>query len=53
LTEGGESQKMRGVDLIQRIATDEGGGHSVFYIMGQDVVAGPTQGFGAAFGRCY
>jgi hypothetical protein len=37
-------------DLIHSIATGAGGGHSVFYNMGQGVVAGPTQGFGAAFG---
>ena len=38
-------------DLIHSFATGEGGGHSVFYNMGQGVVAGPTQGFGAAFGK--
>jgi hypothetical protein len=38
-------------DLIQSIATGEGGGHSVFYNMAQGVVAGPTQGFGSAFGK--
>jgi hypothetical protein len=37
-------------DLIHSVATGEGGGHSVFYNMGQSVVAGPTQGFGAIFG---
>ncbi len=37
-------------DLIHSFATGEGGGHSVFYNMGQSVIAGPTQGFGAAFG---
>lgn len=37
-------------DLIHSVATGEGGGHSVFYNMGQSIVAGPTQGFGAAFG---
>jgi hypothetical protein len=37
-------------DLIQSLGSGEGGGHSVFYNMGQGVVAGPTQGFGAAFG---
>jgi hypothetical protein len=37
-------------DLVHSIATGEGGGHSVFYNMGQGVIAGPTQGFGAAFG---
>jgi hypothetical protein len=37
-------------DLIHSFATGEGGGHSVFYNMGQGVIAGPTQGFGAAFG---
>jgi RHS repeat-associated protein len=38
-------------DLVQSFATGEGGGHSVFYNMGQGIVAGPTQGFGAAFGN--
>jgi hypothetical protein len=38
-------------DLIQSFATGEGGGHSVFYNMAQGVIAGPTQGFGAAFGK--
>ncbi len=38
-------------DLVTSIATGEGGGHSVFYNMGQGVVAGPTLGFGAAFGK--
>ncbi len=37
-------------DLIHSFATGEGGGHSVFYNMGEGVVAGPTQGFGAVFG---
>ena len=37
-------------DLIQSFGSGEGGGHSVFYNMGQGVVAGPTQRFGAAFG---
>ena len=38
-------------DLIQSIATGEGGGHSVFCNMAQGVVAGPTQGFGSMFGK--
>ena len=38
-------------DLVQSIATGEGGGNSVFYNMAQGVVAGPTQGFGSAFGN--
>ena len=38
-------------DLIHSFATGEGGGHSVFYNMGQGVAAGPTQGFGAALGK--
>jgi RHS repeat-associated protein len=38
-------------DLVQSIATGEGGGHSAFYNMGQGVVAGPTLGFGAALGK--
>ena len=38
-------------DLITSIATGEGGGHNVFYNMGQGVAAGPTLGFGAAFGK--
>jgi hypothetical protein len=38
------------IDLGSSLITGEGGGHSVFYNMGQGVVAGPTQGFGAAFG---
>ncbi|HEV2201114.1 MAG TPA: RHS repeat-associated core domain-containing protein, partial [Bryobacteraceae bacterium] len=38
-------------DLGQSIFTGEGGGHNVFYNMGQGVAAGPTQGFGAAFGK--
>ena len=38
-------------DLIQSLGSGEGGGHNVFYNMGQGVVAGPTQGFGAAFGK--
>lgn len=37
-------------DLIQSFGSGEGGGHNVFYNMGQGIVAGPTQGFGAAFG---
>ena len=37
-------------DLIHSIGTGEGCGHSVFYNMGQGVIAGPTQGFGSAFG---
>lgn len=37
-------------DLVHSFATGEGGGHSVFYNMGESIVAGPTQGFGAAFG---
>ena len=35
-------------DLVTSIFSGEGGGHSVFYNMGQSVVAGPTQGFGSA-----
>ena len=31
-------------DLITSIAAGSGGGHNVFYNMGQSVVAGPTQG---------
>lgn len=31
-------------DLIQSLGSGEGGGHSVFYNMGQSVVAGPRQG---------
>jgi len=38
-------------DLVTSIGTGEGGGHSVFYNMGQAVVAGPTQGLGAVAGR--
>jgi hypothetical protein len=38
-------------DLIPSFGSGEGGDHSVFYNMGQGVVAGPTQGFGAAFGK--
>jgi hypothetical protein len=38
-------------DLIQSLGSGEGGGHSVFYNIGQGVVAGPTQGFGALFGN--
>ena len=34
-------------DLISSLGSGEGGGHSVLYNMGQGVVAGPTQGFGA------
>jgi len=37
-------------DLGTSLVTGSGGGHSVFYNMGQGVAAGPTQGFGAAFG---
>jgi hypothetical protein len=37
-------------DLISSFGSGSGGGHSVFYNMGQGVIAGPTQGFGAAFG---
>lgn len=37
-------------DLIHSIGTGEDGGYSVFYNMGQGVIAGPTQGFGSAFG---
>lgn len=37
-------------DLIQSLGSGEGGGHNVFYNMGLGVAAGPTQGFGAAFG---
>lgn len=38
-------------DLIQSLGSGEGGGHSVFYNMGQSVVAGPTHGFGALAGK--
>lgn len=38
-------------DLVQSIATGEGGGNNVFYNMAQGVVAGPTQGFGSAAGK--
>ncbi len=38
-------------DLIQSFGSGEAGGHSVFYNMGQGLAAGPTQGFGAAFGK--
>jgi len=38
-------------DLVQSFGSGEAGGHSVFYNMGQGVAAGPTQGFGAAFGK--
>jgi hypothetical protein len=38
-------------DLVQSIISGEGGGHNVFYNMGQGVAAGPAQGFGAAFGK--
>ena len=38
-------------DLVQSFGSGEGGGHSLFYNMGQGLAAGPTQGFGAAFGR--
>jgi RHS repeat-associated protein len=38
-------------DLIQSLGSGEAGGHSVFYNMGQGVAAGPSQGFGAAFGN--
>jgi hypothetical protein len=38
-------------DLIQSFNNGEGGGHNVFYNMAQGVAAGPTQGFGAAFGK--
>ena len=38
-------------DLVTSLATGEGGGHGVAYNMGQGLVAGPTQGFGAAFGK--
>ena len=38
-------------DLVTSIGTGSGGGHNVFYNMGQSLMAGPTQGFGAAFGR--
>lgn len=38
-------------DLIQSFGSGEAGGHSVFYHMGQGVAAGPTLGFGAAFGQ--
>jgi hypothetical protein len=37
-------------DLLQSLGSGEGEDHSVFYNMGQSVVAGPTQGFGAIFG---
>jgi hypothetical protein len=38
-------------DLIQSFGSGEAGGHNVFYNMAQGVAAGPTQGFGAAFGK--
>lgn len=38
-------------DLVQSFGSGEAGGHSVYYHMGQGVVAGPTLGFGAAFGQ--
>ena len=38
-------------DLVQSFGSGEAGGHNVFYNMGQGVAAGPTQGFGAAFGK--
>ena len=38
-------------DLIQSFGSGEAGGHNVFYNMGQGLAAGPTQGFGAAFGE--
>ena len=38
-------------DLLHSFATGEGGGHNIFYNMGQGLMAGPTQGFGAAFGK--
>lgn len=37
-------------DLIQSFGSGEGGGHSVFYNMGEGAVAGPTLGFGSARG---
>jgi hypothetical protein len=40
-------------DLVESLATGQSGSgedvHSVFYNMGQGLVAGPTQGFGAPF----
>lgn len=38
-------------DLITSFGSGSGGGHSVFYNMGQSEMAGPTQGFGAVFGK--
>jgi hypothetical protein len=38
-------------DLIQSFGSGEAGGHNVFYNMAQGVATGPTQGFGAAFGK--
>jgi hypothetical protein len=38
-------------DLVQSFGSGEAGGHNVFYNMDQGVAAGPTQGFGAAFGK--
>jgi hypothetical protein len=38
-------------DLVQSLAYGEGGGHTVFYNMGQALAAGPSQGFGAALGK--
>ena len=36
-------------DLVSSFATGSGGGHGIAYNMGQGLVAGPTQGFGAPF----
>jgi RHS repeat-associated protein len=38
-------------DLIQSFGSGAAGGHNVFYNMAQGVAAGPTQGFGAVFGK--
>lgn len=38
-------------DLIQSFGSGSAGGHNVFYNMAQGVAAGPSQGFGAAFGN--
>jgi RHS repeat-associated protein len=38
-------------DLIQSFGSGAAVGHNVFYNMGQGLAAGPTQGFGAVFGK--
>ena len=38
-------------DLVHSFGTGEGGGHGLLYNMAQGEIAGPTQGFGAAFGK--